>query len=349
MRTGTPFLALVLLFLVVYSALIYYNWNIWRIDYDKTENDAKQELIRLAKRVKIQEDKKKRFPERADIFAVQLTNSSSTKDTEPVGLLKYERKCPQFDVFSYPLQPNCSTWVRTLHQGLASSRYHTDQAHDVCVRCAVIDSLDQSRFALSRLEPEAKTILLVNDVVTSLPSNVIVFSQHFLNENGVYLDIPSKCNRSQLPDILYFDPKYILQIHIPNPYRNKPMFNTLIEKCTKNSTYHNIQCVVTDYPDDVLRNSAQFTMINYNTPHKYLKTLYLALKAGSIPIIIADNYRNLPLSDMIDWSRIALRIHPDRLALLFNTLQSIPSHLIKEYQRNGRFVFENHLCDSYGK
>ncbi|CAD5233920.1 unnamed protein product [Bursaphelenchus xylophilus] len=342
---------LIILILAVYSLLVYNNWHLWLVDYDKAENGAKQELIRLAKRVKIQEDKKKRFPEREDIFAAfsldRAQVESNKKASESVGLNKFQGKCAQFDVFMFPPPPNSSTWTRAIQQGLHNSRYRTERALDACVRSAAIDNLDQFRSAPSRVAPEDKMVLFVREPGNHFPSNFMVFSQHTLGPNGVFLDIPAIFNSSHLPDLDYFNPNYFLQFHIPNADRNKTIYKPIIEKCTTNSTYHNIKCSLTHDPDDIDAKPAKFTLITYSEPYNFLKSLYLSLKVGSIPVIIAENYRNLPLSDMIDWSRILLRLHPNRVYLLFEFLRDLKPEMIKNLQRNGRFVFENHLADSH--
>jgi hypothetical protein len=63
-----PFLVLTILVICVYACLILYNYSSWKVQYYEDRVYEIRPLV-YTKNVKIQEDKRKIFPERDDIFA----------------------------------------------------------------------------------------------------------------------------------------------------------------------------------------------------------------------------------------------------------------------------------------
>jgi len=71
--------------------------------------------------------------------------------------------------------------------------------------------------------------------------------------------------------------------------------------------------------------------------------LYEALRAGCIPVVLGDHVL-LPLSDFIDWGRVALVLPKARITELHYLLRTFPDNDLYEMKRQGLLVFQTYLA-----
>lgn len=71
-------------------------------------------------------------------------------------------------------------------------------------------------------------------------------------------------------------------------------------------------------------------------------TLSDALKAGCVPVVIADGYV-LPFSEVIDWKRASIVLYEENLSDLIHVLKSISDEQIAEMQRQVCFLWDTYF------
>ncbi|CAL8098972.1 unnamed protein product [Calicophoron daubneyi] len=71
--------------------------------------------------------------------------------------------------------------------------------------------------------------------------------------------------------------------------------------------------------------------------------LYDAMKFGCIPVIVPDQFV-LPFSEVLDWSRLAVRIRQEQIEEIPKILTSYSSIQIRQIQRQLHFIFERYFA-----
>ncbi|TGZ68421.1 hypothetical protein CRM22_004259 [Opisthorchis felineus] len=70
--------------------------------------------------------------------------------------------------------------------------------------------------------------------------------------------------------------------------------------------------------------------------------LFDSMNAGCIPVIADDNFI-LPFSEVLDWSKIAIRVRHSELYKIVTTLTSLSSEEIAQFRRQVKFVFNRYF------
>ncbi|THD20007.1 putative exostosin-2 [Fasciola hepatica] len=94
-----------------------------------------------------------------------------------------------------------------------------------------------------------------------------------------------------------------------------------------------------DYEDTLTRST--FCAIVHADPLGYL-ALYDAMSHGCIPVLIDDGMV-LPFSEVLDWSRISVRIHRSELDNMPSLLAAYPMLDIRRFQHQVHFIFSRYM------
>ncbi|ESO89598.1 hypothetical protein LOTGIDRAFT_124977 [Lottia gigantea] len=118
------------------------------------------------------------------------------------------------------------------------------------------------------------------------------------------------------------------------PHSTKPWNYT--QRCKGSKIY--------DYPQ-VLQNST-FCLV-LRGARLAQPALYDAMKAGCIPVIIADGYV-LPFSDVLDWPRAAVQVREDDLTDVLKIIKTYSSARISEMKKQVKFYFNRYISTMKG-
>ena len=68
------------------------------------------------------------------------------------------------------------------------------------------------------------------------------------------------------------------------------------------------------------------------------------LAAGSIPVLVTASPPALPLSQLIDWTEVSVRIRPESLPALVSLLQSFTTEAVRKMQSAGMEAYTRHMA-----
>ncbi|KAI6205206.1 Exostosin-2-like protein [Aphelenchoides besseyi] len=218
-RVGTsPFIFLILFVVFVYAVLAIHNWTTWQSEYFKDEVYRYRPLVYHSK-VKIQEDKRKIFPLRHDVFAPQssaiplnpIQQSNSSIDIRP---------CAQFNAFIYPLTKEPSQLAQHLHSQLSRLNYATIDPQHACVFVAVLDEPKHlSQCTYIKEHADKHIIYLLNDTLNKSIAIQHVFSNNVFDINGIHLNVTETQNPKKQNDLRSFKMADFVYIDFSQPSR----------------------------------------------------------------------------------------------------------------------------------
>ncbi|KAI6209298.1 hypothetical protein M3Y96_00207100 [Aphelenchoides besseyi] len=331
-RVGTsPFIFLVLFVVFVYAVLAIHNWTTWQSEYFKDEVYRYRPLVYHSK-VKIQEDKRKIFPLRHDVFATRspsITLNPIQRSNSSITI----RPCAQFNAFIYPMTKTPSQLAQRLHNQLIQSNYMTIDPRNACVFVAVLDEPEQlSQCTYIKEQADKHIIYLLNGHLNKSTDIQHVFSSNIFDINGIHLNITETQNTKRRA--VYSSSKWpLVQI-----YQDK---NVSISGCTSES----LKCFHSTSIEMMFQKPADFVYIDYSEPSRYYHAFYSALSSGAIPVIDRNHLSSLPLSDMIDWKAAVIQTAKAQLSFLLDDLEGMNQLDVMETRRQGQFLLRNYLAD----
>ncbi|GMR41238.1 hypothetical protein PMAYCL1PPCAC_11433, partial [Pristionchus mayeri] len=150
----------------------------------------------------------------------------------------------------------------------------------------------------------------------------------------------------RLPQLLPYSKKYLLTLVVRNRWSTYERDVQNIDRSMKKSEDEmRVEECGEEEGNCEERLKAAFSQSYFvvlSSPRRLIFDLLLALRQGTIPVIMRRDV-NLPLEEVVDWSRVLLRLPLSRLPELHYTLRNIPMADVLEMRRRGRRLLEEYF------
>lgn len=279
-----------------------------------------------------------------------------------------------FPIYLYPISTD-NPLLASFKMSLTNSRHITQDPDQACIYLVLHDDGNLKYDSLPYWHGDGHNHVIVNTKLEKLdlPSNRAILAQvEFFdaNINSEFSVTLPKLNShpvkyNQLPLLLPVRKEYLISHYgrLPttgldessqefiNAFTNlhsEAQSVNIMKGCAALNPSCNSEkwCLCSDHKSKATEKQSTFSVIpntRFMPQSEFGTRLNVALMSSSVPIILGTHYK-LPMADVIQWNKAVVSLPSQRVTEMVYIIRNILEPDIMEYKKQGRLIFENHLC-----